>query len=134
MPTGFRRPVTVTFYVPTPSGSLVEVASGVNTAGQVGIDKESGDGTGYTNFYQAYDVQARYSPKTLQRYDQQAGGYRFLGECSLTLDTSLRGLVDSGSHILFNNVEWSYKQLDELGVGFATDRLILALNRKRTST
>ena len=133
MPTGFRRPINVTFFVPTVSGSLVEQASGVNTAGQVGIDKEQGDGTGFTNYFTEYEVSARYSPKTLQRYDQQAGGYRFLGECSLALDTSLQGLVDSGSYITFNNVDWSYKQLDELGVGFGTDRLILALIRKRTS-
>lgn len=133
MPTGFRRPITVTFHVPTPAADLVLAPSGVNSAGQVGIDKQAGDGTGYTNYFTTYDVQARYSPKTLQRYDQQAGGYRFLGECSLALDTSLQGLVDSGSYVSFNNVEWSYRQIDELGVGFATDRLILALTRKRTS-
>jgi hypothetical protein len=133
MVTGFTRPITVTFHVPTATADLVLESSGANAAGQVGIDKLQGDGTGYTNYWQDYDATAHFKPGVLQRYDKDAGGYRFLGECGLKLDTRYLGLVNSGSYVTIKGVDWDYRQVDELGVGFANDRIVLGLTRKRTT-
>lgn len=130
MATGFTRKVPVIFHVPTASGSLIAVSSGANTAGHVGIDKLQGDGTGYTNSWTDYTVQAHFIPGTVQEYDKDAGGYRFLGQCSIKLDTRYLGLVNSGSHLTIGSVSWDYKRLDVLGEGFGNDRIVLALNRR----
>lgn len=133
MPVSMLRPITVTFHVPTPSGSLVTASSGANAAGEVGIDKLQGDGTGYTNYFTHIDATGYFRPGVLQTYDKQAGGYRFLGECGLKLDMRYAGLVASGSYITISGVDWDYRQYDELGAGFGNDRIVLGLTRKRTT-
>lgn len=128
MPVSFKQRVNIEVMIPTPSGSLIAHASGINAAGSVGIDKQAG--TGYTNPYTSRTITATYNPKVLQRYDKDAGGYRFIGECSLKLDPQHRDLLDQGDYIVFKDVEWQYRQLDELGEGMGNDRIVLALNRK----
>lgn len=130
MTVGFKRPIEVTFFVPTASGSLVEVGSGNSAALNVAIDKFEGDGTGYSNPFTEYTVPARLDPRVAKQFDLQAMGYRFLGDCSIKVDTKYEGLVASGSHVKIGTVEWSYKRIAELGTGLANDRIVLALTRK----
>ena len=133
MPVSMLRSSTVTFHIATPTADLVLESSGANAAGQVGIDKLQGDGTGYTNYWQDIDATAYFIPGVLQRYDRDAGGYRFLGDCALKLNTRYLGLVNSGSYVTIGSVDWDYKQVDELGAGFADDRIVLGLTRKRAT-
>jgi hypothetical protein len=132
MPIGFKRDITITLHVPTPSGSLIEVTpSGVNTAGQAAINLMEGDGTGYTNYFTQYDLPAKFSPGVAKRYDLQMQGYRFLGECSIKVAPQYANLIASGSHITIGDTDWQYQRLSELGVGAGNDRIVLALTRKR---
>lgn len=133
MATGFRRPIQVTFHVPTPSGSLIETSGGHNAAGNVAISVLEGDGTGYTNYWTDYTVPAQFIPGIAKRYDLQSNGFRFLGECSIKVDTQYTGIINSGSHLTIGDVEWDYSRLAERGAGFANDRLILVLNRRKDS-
>lgn len=133
MPVGMKRSINITLHVPTASGSLVEVAGGYNDAGQVAIDVFEGDGTGFTNFYTDYTIPVQFTPGVAKRYDLQLQGYRFLGECSIKVETKYADIIASGSHLTMNNVEWDYKRLNELGVGFGNDRIVLALTRRKAA-
>lgn len=130
MVTGMRRPIEVTFFVPTASGSLVESASGYNTMGKVAVDLTEGDGTGYDNYWQERTISAQFVPGVAKRYDQNIHGYRFLGDCSIRVESKYADLVASGTHLKIGTVEWNYKQIEELGAGFGNDRIVLALTRK----
>lgn len=131
MPVSMKRPIDVMLVVLTPSGSLIESASGSNPTGKVGINIEDDDGSGFTNFTTEYAIPAYFDPRTLKRWDRQAGGYELLGEASLKVDPIYADLLASGSHLRFHGAEWDYKQMEEFGVGAGNDRLILSLMRKR---
>lgn len=131
MPVSMKRPMDIELVVLTPSGSLIESASGSNPTGRVGVNIEDDDGTGYTNYTTAYTIPAYFSPRTLKRWDRQAGGYELLGEASLKVDPIYLDLILSGSHLRFHGADWDYKQMEELGVGAGNDRIILSLMRKR---
>ena len=133
MTVGFKRSIEATFFVPTPSGSLIATSGGHNAAGNVAIDKFEGDGTGFTNYFQELTIPVQFTPGVAKRYDLQLQGYRFLGECSIKVDTQYTDLVESGSHLQIGNVQWNYQRLSELGVGFGNDRIVLALTRKKSA-
>lgn len=131
MPIGFKRPIEVIFFVPTASGSLVEVGSGNSAAGNVAVDKFEGDGTGYSNFFTPYTLPAQFSPGVAKRYDLTLQGYRLLGEHTIKLETKYETIVTAGSHVQIGAVEWDYKRITERGVGFGNDRIVLALTRRK---
>lgn len=131
MPIGFRRDITITLHVRTPEADLIEVTpDGVNLEGEVAINMEEGDGTGYSNYWTQYELPAKFSPGVAKRYDLQMQGYRFLGECSIKVDTRYADLISSGSHITIGKVDWNYQRISELGAGSGNDRIVLALTRK----
>ena len=117
IPVSFRRRIDVTFYVADTSAQTA-TANVFDNDGVV---------------WNTRTVSAYFIPGTVQKYDLQAMGYRFLGECSIKLDTKYAGLVQSGSHVQIGNVQWNYKQIEELGTGFGNDRIILALTRKKSA-
>jgi hypothetical protein len=131
LPISMKRPIDIQLVVLTPSGSLIESVSGSNPTGRVGINIEDDDGTGFTNYTQEFTIPAYFNPRTLKRWDRQAGGYELLGECSVKVDTIYADLIASGSHLRFHGAEWDYTQMEELGVGAGNDRIILGLMRKR---
>ena len=133
MTIGFKRSINATIHVPTPTAKLVQTAGGHNAAGNVAINVTEGDGTGYTNRWTDYTIPVQFTPGVAKRYDLTLQGYRFLGECSIKVDTKYADLIASGSHLTIGDVEWNYQRLSELGVGLANDRIVLALNRKKTS-
>ena len=133
MPVSFRSATTVTVHVPTLSGSLVTSVSGVNATGGVAVNLEEGDVTGYTNTFTDYSIPGYYSPRVLKRWQPAVGGYELIGEASLKVDTRYTALISSGSHLTFNNVDWTYRQYTEMGAGFGNDRIVLALTRKRSA-
>ena len=131
MSIGFKRSTNAIIHVPTPSGSLIQISGsgGHQAAGNVAINVLSG--TGYSNFYTDYTIPVQFTPGVAKKYDLQMQGYRFLGECSIKVDTKYSDLLASGSHITIGTVEWNYARLSELGVGFGNDRIVLALNRRK---
>lgn len=133
MSIGFKRAIDVTLHVPTVSGSLVEVPGGYNDAGRVAFDLFEGDGTGFTNFYTDYTIPAQFSPGVAKRYDLSLQGFRFLGECSIKVESKYADIIASGSHLTIGSVEWNYQRLTERGAGFGNDRIVLALTRKGDS-
>lgn len=130
MPIGMRRMVETTFFVPTASGSLVETAGGYNPHGYVAVDLTEGDGTGYTNYWQERTINAQFIPGIAKRYDQNLHGYKFLGECSIKIESKYDDLVSSATHLKIGSVEWNFQRISELGAGFGNDRIVLALTRK----
>lgn len=133
MPIGMKRSTEAILFVPTASGSLTEVGSGNSAAGNVAVDLFEGDGTGYSNFFTEYTIPVQFSPGVAKRYDLALQGYRFLGECSVKIDTKYEDLVDSGSHLQIGSVLWNYQRLTERGAGFGNDRLVLALTRRKSA-
>lgn len=117
MPIGFKRSVEATFHVP------------VTTAQAATANVFDTDGVTWTD----YTIPVQFTPGVAKRYDLQLQGYRFLGECSIKVDTKYEGVVTSGSHLTIGSVEWNYQRLSELGVGFGNDRLVLALTRKKSA-
>ena len=117
MPIGFRRTTEATFFVPDDSAQ----AATANVFDDDGVE------------WLQRTVPVQFVPGIAKKWDLQAMGYRFLGECSIKLDTKYAGLVQSGSHVQIGNVQWNYKQIEELGTGFGNDRIILALTRKKSA-
>jgi len=134
MPIGFRRAREVTFHVPTPPAQLITVSGGHNDEGNVAFDLFAGvDGTGYENPTQPRTVSAMFVPGPIQRWDADANGYRFLGECSLKLHTKYRPLVDDALYVSIGSVDWDFSILSEYGRDLGNDRIILALHRRRST-
>lgn len=114
MTVGFKRTVEVVFHVADNSNEAYSASA---------FDD---DGVTWTE----YTVPAQFSPGVAKRYDLQLHGYRFLGECSIKLNTVYEGIVNSGSYLTIGSVDWNYQALSTYGAGFGNDRLVLALTRR----
>lgn len=118
MPIGFKRPTEVVFHVPNTSAQEYSANA---------FDQDGVTWTDYTI------TDAQFSPGIAKRYDLQMQGYRFLGECSVKVPTTYEDIVDSAAYLTIGSVDWSYARMNELGVGFANDRIVLALTRRKDS-
>lgn len=117
MTVGFKRPINVTFHILD------------NSAEAYSANAFDDDGVTDTE----YTVPAQFTPGVAKRYDLQLQGWRFLGECSVKLDTKYESLVGSGSYLTIGTVDWNYRSISEYGAGFGNDRIILALTRRKDS-
>lgn len=131
MPVSMKRPIEITVHVPKATAALVAVSSGANTTGQVAINLEQGDATGYEDLWDDRTIPAYFHPGVLKKWDREAEGFAFMGESSLTVEPAYEDLLDSADYLSFNNVDWDFSRYTELGAGFGNDRIVLALFRRR---
>ena len=126
-----KSPIDVIVHVPTATADLVTYGSGANAAGQVGVNVETGDGTGYTNRWTHHTIPAYYTPGVLKRWNRESAGYELLGEASLKVDPLHRTLLGTADYLTFKGADWDFKFHTEFGAGFGNDRIVLALFRRR---
>lgn len=133
MPVSFKRPKKITIVKRTPEDDLelCDDCGGINAMAStaVKVDCSACDSTGYSNFYMRYNRTAYYRPGSFKRWDAQAGGLTYVGDCSIKVDSSHADEINGASFIEMDGVAWKPSVIREPGEGFGQSRLVIALTR-----